>query len=89
MVFVDDGRCAMTIRTIGGQDFSKWDLFWDEAVALVGMCARRGLKGVASRLGELFTTRDVDCFRLTSRVGLQAKLSIEITTPPNTNLAVF
>ena len=47
----------MTIRTTGKgaglTDSWSWGRFWENGVALVGMCVREGMQGVQTRLGEL------------------------------------
>lgn len=51
-ILVEDKRCVMIIRTIGGQDTYTWRKFWEVAVALTGMCVRTDRNGIQDRLGE-------------------------------------
>ncbi len=54
--YIEDRRCAMTIRTNGPADHWEWEGFYQQATAVVGMCARGGMEGAALRLGKLLTT---------------------------------
>ena len=54
----DDGACKLRIFTTGSIDITSWYKVWEAAVAVYHLCARRGLAGYATRLGELYFTEE-------------------------------
>ena len=52
---VEDGRCKMNIRiAVGMRDRWNWEQFYDQGIAVVGMCVRTGKRGGAFNLGGFF-----------------------------------
>ena len=48
-----NGRCTMTIRTMGLADTWSWYQFWEVGLSLAGMCARVGMAGTSVYLGKI------------------------------------
>jgi hypothetical protein len=51
---VEDRQCWIRIDSMVAQTATaSWFQLWEGMVALNSMCARRGMKGIASRLGRV------------------------------------
>ena len=48
----EDGRCALTISTIGPDDSLTWYNIYKAATEIEAGCVRRGLHGLIYGLGE-------------------------------------
>ena len=46
------GDCVMTLRTLGPTDTASWNAIWSAATFTSAMCARQGIGGVYSLIGE-------------------------------------
>lgn len=75
----------MTIRSSGGSDLYDWGNFYNQGIAVLAKCVRRGRRGAAIRLGEFIFSTDVECFQLMNRVGAQLRLSLEISAVLSTD----